>query len=148
MNEPTAAALAYGLSRLGEKSKIAVYDFGGGTFDISILELSGGVFQVLSTHGNTRLGGDDLDAAIVAASRLPLADYRLRESAIQAKHRLSTEEEVRIDLPFAEGAASRQFRADARRAGSDRAAHRGAHAGALPARAGGCAAADRANWMP
>ena len=61
VNEPTAAALAYGLDKLGEKSKIAVYDLGGGTFDLSILELNQGVFQVLSTNGNTRLGGDDLD---------------------------------------------------------------------------------------
>jgi len=101
INEPTAAALAYGLQRLGEKSKIAVYDFGGGTFDISILELSGGIFQVLSTHGNTRLGGDDIDHAIIAHCKLPVADYRLREAAIEAKHRLSFEDEVRIDLPFA-----------------------------------------------
>ena len=109
VNEPTAAALAYGLQRLGEKSKVAVYDFGGGTFDISILELSGGVFQVLSTNGNTRLGGDDIDQAIVAHCRLPVADYRLREIAIEAKHRLSTEEEVRIEIPFAQGAESRVF---------------------------------------
>jgi molecular chaperone DnaK len=101
INEPTAAALAYGLQRLGEKSKIAVYDFGGGTFDISILEMSGGVFQVLSTNGNTRLGGDDIDQAIIAHCDMPIADYRLREVVIEAKHRLSTEEEVRIDLPFA-----------------------------------------------
>jgi len=109
VNEPTAAALAYGLQRLGEKSRVAVYDFGGGTFDISILELSGGVFQVLSTNGNTRLGGDDIDQAIVAHCRLPVADYRLREIAIEAKHRLSTEEEVRIEIPFAQGAESRVF---------------------------------------
>lgn len=62
--EPTAAALAYGLDKLTEKSKVAVYDLGGGTFDISILELNGGVFNVLSTNGDTQLGGDDLDAAI------------------------------------------------------------------------------------
>jgi molecular chaperone DnaK len=104
INEPTAAALAYGMDRLGEKSKIAVYDFGGGTFDISILELSGGVFQVLSTNGNTRLGGDDIDQAIIGHCRLPVADYRLREVAIEAKHRLSTEEDVRIEVPFAGGA--------------------------------------------
>ncbi len=61
VNEPTAAALAYGLDRLQEKSKVAVYDLGGGTFDLSILELNAGVFQVLATNGNTRLGGDDLD---------------------------------------------------------------------------------------
>ena len=65
VNEPTAAALAYGLDKLKEKSKIAVYDLGGGTFDLSILELNEGVFQVLSTNGNTRLGGDDLDRRLV-----------------------------------------------------------------------------------
>src|SRR5471032_56265 len=65
VNEPTAAALAYGLDRLKEKSKIAVYDLGGGTSDISILELNEGVFQVLSTSGNTRLGGDDLDRKVI-----------------------------------------------------------------------------------
>ncbi len=65
VNEPTAAALAYGLDKLREKSKIAIYDLGGGTFDLSILELSEGVFQVLATNGNTRLGGDDLDKRLV-----------------------------------------------------------------------------------
>ena len=65
INEPTAAALAYGLDRLKEHSKIAVYDLGGGTFDLSILELNNGVFQVLATNGNTRLGGDDLDKRLV-----------------------------------------------------------------------------------
>ncbi len=65
INEPTAAALAYGLDKLKEKSKIAVYDLGGGTFDLSILELNEGVFQVLATNGNTRLGGDDLDRRLV-----------------------------------------------------------------------------------
>jgi molecular chaperone DnaK len=65
VNEPTAAALAYGLDKLKEKSKIAVYDLGGGTFDLSILELNNGVFQVLSTSGNTRLGGDDLDKRLI-----------------------------------------------------------------------------------
>ncbi len=65
VNEPTAAALAYGLDKLKEKSKIAVYDLGGGTFDLSILELNNGVFQVLSTNGNTRLGGDDLDKRVI-----------------------------------------------------------------------------------
>ena len=66
INEPTAAALAYGLDKLKEKSRIAVYDLGGGTFDISILELNQGVFQVLATSGNTHLGGDDIDAALIA----------------------------------------------------------------------------------
>ena len=65
INEPTAAALAYGLDKLKEKSKVAVYDLGGGTFDLSILELNAGVFQVLATNGNTRLGGDDLDRRLV-----------------------------------------------------------------------------------
>lgn len=65
VNEPTAAALAYGLDKLAERSKIAVYDLGGGTFDLSILELNCGVFQVLATSGNTRLGGDDLDKRVV-----------------------------------------------------------------------------------
>src|SRR5580700_9325263 len=65
VNEPTAAALAYGLDKLKERAKIAVYDLGGGTFDLSILELSDGVFQVLATNGNTRLGGDDLDKRVV-----------------------------------------------------------------------------------
>ena len=130
VNEPTAAALAYGLDKLKEKSKIAVYDLGGGTFDLSILELNEGVFQVLSTNGNTRLGGDDLDRRLVdflaekiknemahakaqsredeiASSRLcafacdnPVFLSRVRESAEQAKIKLSVETEVEIALPF------------------------------------------------
>jgi molecular chaperone DnaK len=124
VNEPTAAALAYGLDKLKEKSKIAVYDLGGGTFDLSILELNEGVFQVLATNGNTRLGGDDLDKRLVdflaeeinkskqkqkenhsvtsvfscsnSASILP----RIREAAEQAKIKLSAETEVEISLPF------------------------------------------------
>ena len=113
VNEPTAAALAYGLQRLREQSKIAVYDLGGGTFDLSILELNNGVFQVLATNGNTRLGGDDLDRRIVdflvakiiaaggpdAREDLPMLS-RIRESAEQAKIRLSTDAEVEIPLPF------------------------------------------------
>ncbi len=67
LSEPTAAALAYGLDRLGERAKVAVYDLGGGTFDISVLELNCGVFEVLSTNGDTSLGGDDLDAALAKA---------------------------------------------------------------------------------
>ena len=113
LNEPTAAALAYGLDKLREKSKIAVYDLGGGTFDLSILELSQGVFQVLATHGDTRLGGDDLDKRLVdfildniraaggpdlSADRPALA--RVREAAEQAKIRLSTGERAAIALPF------------------------------------------------
>jgi molecular chaperone DnaK len=116
VNEPTAAALAYGLDKLKEKSKIAVYDLGGGTFDLSILELNEGVFQVLATNGNTRLGGDDLDRKIVewlnrliveSASTSTLQPFndltiqsRIREAAEQAKIKLSTETEVEIALPF------------------------------------------------
>src|SRR5438132_1562398 len=66
INEPTAAALAYGLDKLHSRSKVAVYDLGGGTFDISILELNNGVFEVLATNGNTRLGGDDIDNRIIS----------------------------------------------------------------------------------
>lgn len=103
INEPTAAALAYGLDKLAEKSKVAVFDLGGGTFDISILELNKGVFEVLATNGNTRLGGDDIDAALIADSDLPLPDYQKRDLAIEAKHRLSTEEIVEIPVPFSTG---------------------------------------------
>jgi molecular chaperone DnaK len=103
INEPTAAALAYGLDKLQSKSKIAVYDLGGGTFDISILELDNGLFQVLATSGNTHLGGDDVDAALIADCRLLIADWQKRELVIEAKHRLSTEESVRIAVPFVEG---------------------------------------------
>ena len=119
VNEPTAAALAYGLDKLRDRSRIAVYDLGGGTFDLSILELNQGVFQVLSTHGDTRLGGDDLDkrvlgfltaqilkaggpdltAPVPAPSDLPLLS-RVREAAEQAKIRLSTDAEVEVALPF------------------------------------------------
>ena len=121
INEPTAAALAYGLDKLKEKSKIAVYDLGGGTFDLSILELHAGVFQVLATNGNTRLGGDDLDRRLVdfLLSRIREAGgpeispemrdpnseqlailSRIREAAEQAKIRLSTELDTQIALPF------------------------------------------------
>ena len=113
VNEPTAAALAYGLDKLKEHSKIAVYDLGGGTFDLSILELNAGVFQVLSTNGNTRLGGDDLDKRLVdflvekiqgaggpdATKDLPMLS-RLRETAEHTKIKLSSETEVEVALPF------------------------------------------------
>ncbi len=120
VNEPTAAALAYGMDKLGEKSKIAVYDLGGGTFDISILELNKGVFQVIATNGNTRLGGDDIDAALVdfLADKLQVSDARLHETAIAAKHRLSAETETQIDLPFFDGENSLSFTLT--RAGLDR----------------------------
>ena len=106
LNEPTAAALAYGLDRLGEKSKIAVYDFGGGTFDLSILELNNGLFEVLATNGNTRLGGDDIDEAILADPRFQVGDMtlaqraKMREAVVMAKHRLSSDEAVTVDIPF------------------------------------------------
>ncbi len=115
VNEPTAAALAYGLDKLKEKSKIAVYDLGGGTFDLSILELNEGVFQVLSTNGNTRLGGDDLDRKIVewlnscivkSATHSTIQQFndstvsRIREVAEAAKIKLSADTEVEIALPF------------------------------------------------
>jgi molecular chaperone DnaK len=113
LNEPTAAALAYGLDRLQDKSRVAVYDLGGGTFDLSILELNQGVFQVMSTNGNTRLGGDDLDRRVIdfivgqiKESGGPDATVevammaRIREVAEDAKIRLSSEPEVEITLPF------------------------------------------------
>ncbi len=113
INEPTAAALAYGLNRLRERSKVAVYDLGGGTFDLSILELNEGVFQVLATSGNTTLGGDDLDARVVewlcdrvqaAGGPNPAAQPavlgRIREAAEEAKIRLSTDDTTTVSLPF------------------------------------------------
>ena len=123
VNEPTAAALAYGLDKLRDRAKIAVFDLGGGTFDISILELNEGVFQVLATNGNTRLGGDDIDNALIAhltraageaagfscGSDAAIATARLRELAIAAKHRLSDEESVPIELPFIDGARNLAF---------------------------------------
>jgi molecular chaperone DnaK len=118
INEPTAAALAYGLDRLNDRSRIAVYDLGGGTFDISVLELNDGVFRVLSTNGNTRLGGDDIDRELVRLlkeritgrhpelrqeldNKLFLA--RIREIAHAAKLRLSTEDIVQVEIPFLSG---------------------------------------------
>jgi molecular chaperone DnaK len=118
INEPTAAALAYGLDRLGDRSRIAVYGLGGGTFDISILELNDGVFRVLSTNGNTRLGGDDIDRELVRLlkeriiGRHPelrqelddtLFAARIREIAHAAKLRLSTEDAVQVEIPFVSG---------------------------------------------
>lgn len=114
INEPTAAALAYGLNRLKDQSKIAVYDLGGGTFDITILELSEGIFRVLSTQGNTCLGGNDIDQAILnhfldiisneSSNTLQTlkenAIPRLREAAEQAKITLSSETNTSIELPF------------------------------------------------
>ena len=112
--EPTAAALAYGLDKLGEQKKIAVFDLGGGTFDVSILEMREGVFQVLATAGDTQLGGDDIDRLVAKHiwetsapgqttwfEQLP-PDVRVRlvTAAEQAKKRLSSEISARIELPF------------------------------------------------
>jgi molecular chaperone DnaK len=111
INEPTAAALAYGLDKLHSRSKVAVYDLGGGTFDISILELNNGVFEVLATNGNTRLGGDDIDNRIIShigakgfPTDRPEAAARLREAVIEAKHRLSSVESTAIEIPFLDDA--------------------------------------------
>ena len=113
VNEPTAAALAYGLDKLHRRSKVAVYDLGGGTFDISILELNNGVFEVLATNGNTRLGGDDIDNLIIShlgargfPTDRPEAAARLREAVIEAKHRLSSVESTAIEIPFLDGASN------------------------------------------
>ena len=107
VSEPTAAALAYGLDKLGERQKIAVYDLGGGTFDISVLEMREGVFQVLSTAGDTQLGGDDIDRALAESISPAGADpARFVEAAESAKKRLSSEECTRIELPFFDGTNS------------------------------------------
>lgn len=117
VNEPTAAALAYGLDKLKEKAKIAVYDLGGGTFDLSILELNEGVFQVLATNGNTRLGGDDLDQRVVeflaekaGVAPTPIIQSRIREAAELAKIKLSAELETEITLPFLTPEVSFRYR--------------------------------------
>jgi molecular chaperone DnaK (HSP70) len=96
VNEPTAAALAYGLDKLKNRSKIAVFDLGGGTFDISILELNNGVFEVLATNGNTRLGGDDVDRALLDSisdtgcnGRARPASLREDVAGVEATARLS-----------------------------------------------------------
>jgi len=111
LNEPTAAALAYGLDKLGERSRVAVYDLGGGTFDLTLLEMQEGVFQVLSTRGDTRLGGDDFDRALVErvlAGREGLSavdEARLREEAERVKRVLSERESAEFRVPFMEGGA-------------------------------------------
>lgn len=119
VNEPTAASLAYGLNKQDKDEKIAVYDLGGGTFDISILELGGGVFEVKSTNGDTHLGGDDFDNVIIdwlAAefkketgidlSQDKMAKQRLKEAAEKAKIELSTMKVSNINLPFITADAS------------------------------------------
>ena len=113
INEPTAAALAYGLDKETEDQTILVFDLGGGTFDVSVLEIGDGVFEVESTAGDTHLGGDDWDAAVVAwlaasfkgdhgvdLSTDAMAGQRLREAAEQAKKDLSSKQTTQINLPF------------------------------------------------
>src|SRR6201990_297087 len=113
VNEPTAAALAYGLDKAGKDEKIAVFELGGGTFDISVLELGDGVFEVKSTNGDTHLGGDDFDKVImdwladefkkdenVDLRKDPMALQRLKEAAEKAKVELSSSTETEINLPY------------------------------------------------
>ena len=113
VNEPTAAALAYGVDKANKDMKIAVFDLGGGTFDISILEFGGGVFEVLSTNGDTHLGGDDFDQVIidwlvngfkseegVDLIKDPMAMQRLKEAAEKAKIELSSSSSTEINLPY------------------------------------------------
>lgn len=113
INEPTAAALAYGLDKKGADQRIAVYDLGGGTFDISILDLGDGVFEVKSTNGDTHLGGDDFDQVIIDwlaeqfksdenidLRKDPMALQRLKEAAEKAKIELSSSNETEINLPY------------------------------------------------
>ena len=113
INEPTAAALAYGIDKGGKDKKIAVYDLGGGTFDISILELGDGVFEVLATNGDTHLGGDDFDQVIIdllaeefkKSEQIdlredPMALQRLKEAAEKAKIELSSSTQTEINLPY------------------------------------------------
>ncbi len=113
VNEPTAAALAYGLDKGGKDQKIAVFDLGGGTFDISVLELGDGVFEVKSTNGDTHLGGDDFDKVImdwladefktqeaIDLRKDPMALQRLKEAAEKAKVELSSSTETEINLPY------------------------------------------------
>jgi molecular chaperone DnaK len=113
INEPTAAALAYGLDKKMQDSNVAVFDLGGGTFDISILELGGGVFEVKSTNGDTHLGGDDFDTKIinwladeflaeknVDLRKDPMALQRLKEAAEKAKIELSSSSQTEINLPY------------------------------------------------
>jgi len=118
INEPTAAALAYGVEKK-KSGKVAVFDFGGGTFDISILDIGDNVFEVLSTNGDTHLGGDDLDAVLmnyiadefkkkegIDLRKDPMAHQRLKEAAEKAKCELSTQVEATVNLPFITADAS------------------------------------------
>ena len=119
INEPTAAALAYGMDKKGTDQKIVVFDFGGGTHDVSILELGDGVFEVLSTDGDTHLGGDDVDERIINwlakefiadedmdLRKDPMALQRLKEAAEKAKIELSSSTQTEINLPYVTATAS------------------------------------------
>lgn len=118
ISEPTAAALAYGLDKLADQSKVAVYDFGGGTFDLSILKLDHGLFEVLSTCGDTNLGGDTIDQALVdfLLDQLQCKNIldlqmlaRLHQAIRKAKEELSFNEETMIRLPFVDGSRSEEI---------------------------------------
>merc|ERR1711937_977596 len=113
INEPTSAALAYGMDKKGQDQKIVVFDFGGGTHDVSILELGDGVFEVLSTDGDTHLGGDDVDEKIIDwladefkkdesidLRKDPMSLQRLKEAADKAKIELSSSAQTEINLPY------------------------------------------------
>lgn len=126
VNEPTAAALAYGLDKKNRDETVLVFDLGGGTFDVSILEIGDGVYEVKSTHGDTDLGGDDWDAAVVewlvrdfkAAHGIDLsldkmASQRLKESAEKAKMELSQSQQTNINLPFITATSSGPLHLDA-----------------------------------
>ncbi|MCB9426777.1 MAG: molecular chaperone DnaK [Flavobacteriales bacterium] len=119
INEPTAAALAYGLDKKGTDQKIVVFDFGGGTHDVSILELGDGVFEVLATDGDTHLGGDDVDQTIIDwlaeefkaeesidLRKDPMALQRLKEAAEKAKIELSSSSQTEINLPYVTATAT------------------------------------------
>ncbi len=138
VNEPTAAALAYGVDKANKDMKIAVFDLGGGTFDISILEFGGGVFEVLSTNGDTHLGGDDFDQVIIDwlvngfkadegidLSKDPMAMQRLKEAAEKAKIELSSSSSTEINLPYitAEGGVPKHLVKTLTRAQFEQLAH-------------------------
>ena len=138
VNEPTAAALAYGVDKSNKDMKIAVFDLGGGTFDISILEFGGGVFEVLSTNGDTHLGGDDFDQVIIAwlangfkadegidLTKDPMAMQRLKEAAEKAKIELSSSTSTEINLPYisAEGGVPKHLVKTLTRAQFEQLAH-------------------------
>ena len=138
VNEPTAAALAYGVDKANKDMKIAVFDLGGGTFDISILEFGGGVFEVLATNGDTHLGGDDFDLVIIDwlaqgfkadegidLTKDPMAMQRLKEAAEKAKIELSSSTSTEINLPYisAEGGVPKHLVKTLTRAQFEQLAH-------------------------